>query len=150
MTSTEQLPAGLRLRVGQVTVLLGTDEARRGIVQLLDEATARTGAGPGGRATVCRLSAGCGDDATQRCAALRALALDRPSLLIADRITDGLDGPSRRTVLGELALVAGAGVAVLADDADPVAALAVAGHALRVGPQGQLTSEAPDALPSFD
>ena len=65
----------------------------------------------------------------------------RPSLVLVDRLTDGLTGPERRTVLTALRRLAATGVAVLVDDLDPVAALATADVALRVGADGSLAAD---------
>jgi hypothetical protein len=53
----------------------------------------------------------------------------------------GLDDAGRRTVLQALRSVARTGTAVLVDDVDPVAALAVADGALRVGADGSIGAD---------
>ena len=61
--------------------------------------------------------------------------------MLVDRLTDGLDAADRRAVLAELRTLAAAGPAVLVNDADPVAAMAVADTALRAGSDGSLRAE---------
>ena len=65
-------------------------------------------------------------------------ARDGLAVLLADRPTAGLDDDGRRTVLHALRSAARAGTAVLVDDVDPVAALAVADSALRVDADGSV------------
>ncbi len=63
-------------------------------------------------------------------------------MVLVNRLTDGLDAADRRTVLAALRVLAAAGPAVLVDDADPVAALAVADGALRAGADGSVQVDA--------
>lgn len=58
-----------------------------------------------------------------------------------DRFTDGLAAAERRAVLTRLPALAASGVAVLVDDADPVARMAVADGALRVDRSGDIRVE---------
>ncbi|MGY1600773.1 hypothetical protein [Geodermatophilus sp. SYSU D00815] len=132
---------GLRLPTAQVTVLLGADRARREVMAALDESTGRC-AGGHGDVQVRRLAAA--GDLAQRLAAL-AGARDAAVVLV-DRLTDGLGSAERRAVLAAVRAVAGSGCAVLVDDDDPVAALAVADGALRAGTAGELSVE-PVAVP---
>lgn len=138
--TAEPSSRGLRLPSRQVTVLLGPAPARRNVLQLLDAATARR---PGGSAVggVLTVTSGRTCSADERRAALRQAAEHRPAIVLVARLTDGLDATDRRTVLAELRTLTGAGAAVLVDDADPVAALAVADGALRAGSDGSLQPE---------
>jgi hypothetical protein len=123
--------AGVRLPAGRVTVLLGPDEARRRLVGSVD-----------GRGTqVLTVTAGRACTAAERLDALATAARQEPALVLVARLTDGLAAPDRRAVLGALRVLAARGPAVLVDDTDPVAALAVADGALRVGPDGVLRPE---------
>jgi hypothetical protein len=132
MSTDAQSSPGFRLPTGRITVLLGPDAVRRGLLSRLDPGCAR------GVLTV-RSARERGAD--ERVAALAQAAGHRPSLVLVDRLTDGLDATDRRTVLAELRTLAAAGPAVLVDDADPVAALAVADGALRAGADGSLRPE---------
>lgn len=130
----------LRLRTGAVTVLLGPEALRRQVLAELDEATARCAAGhlaPG----VHRLAPADDEPAAARVQALERLAATGCPLLLADRPTAGLSGSDRRCVLAALRTLARTGTAVLTDDVDPVAALAVADAGLRVFPDGALVSD---------
>jgi hypothetical protein len=138
MSATVQ-PDGLRLRAGHVTVLLGPAAARRAVVERLDGGTARCPHGHGGLACV---TAAAHNPVRDRLAALALAGAQRPSVLVVDRLTDGLAAGERRALLAELRTIAAAGPAVLVDDADPVAALAVADGVLRIGPDGSLHAEA--------
>ena len=120
---------GFRLATGRVTVLLGPDVVRRGLLGRLD---------PGPDAGVLAVTSARGRTAAERIAALDQAAGHRPALVLVDRLTDGLGAADRRTVLAELRRLAAAGPAVLVDDTDPVAALAVADGALRVGLDGSV------------
>jgi hypothetical protein len=124
----------LRLPVGDVTVLLGPTVARRRVMNRLDDAGGRCSAGHD--AAVRRLGARAVEPVGERLAALRAVADRRPAVVLVDRLTDGLAAADRRAVLAGLRDVAAAGAAVLVDDVDPVAALAVADGALRVDAAG--------------
>ena len=130
--------APLRLRTGAMTVLLGDDAARRTLLADLDEDTARCRDGhrlPG----VVRLRFDASVPAPERAQAVATR--EGLAVLLADRPTAGLDAAGRRTVLQALRTVARAGTAVLVDDVDPVAALAVADSALRVGADGSLSAD---------
>jgi len=130
--------APLRLRTGAVTVLLGDDAARRSLLAELDEDSARCRSGHDLPA-VARLCFDHAVPAPQR--AQSVAAHGGLAVLLADRPTLGLDDAGRRTVLQALRSVARAGTAVLVDDVDPVAALAVADGALRVGVDGSLVAD---------
>jgi len=128
---------GFRLRTGCVTVLLGPDAVRRDVLGQLD-----AGRGPRERPTgVLTVTSGQAPTAPERISALVQAAEQRPSLVVVDRVTDGLTAADRRAVLAELRTLAAAGPAVLVDDTDPVAALAVADGALRAGADGTLRTE---------
>ena len=135
----------LRLEIGRVTALLGPRPARRAVLAALDGGSARCGQQAGG---VRRVTCGSTDPAGARIAAVRALADDRlGGVVLVDHLTDGLAAAERRTVLAELRVLAGSGTAVLVDDEDPVAALAAADGALRVGSDGALVvTDSRDAL----
>jgi hypothetical protein len=128
MTSSAPSSPGLRLPTGRVTVLLGPDAVRRGLLAGL-EAAARS---------VLTVTSARGRGVAERIAALTQAAGHRPSVVLVDRLTDGLEAGDRRTVLAALRTLAATGPAVLVDDADPVAALAVADGALRAGPDGSV------------
>jgi ABC-type ATPase involved in cell division len=130
--------APLRLRTGAVTVLLGDDDARRTLLADLDEQTARCHGGHGLPA-VLRLGFDHAVPALERARAVTSR--EGLAVLLADRPTVGLDDGGRRTVLHALRSVARAGTAVLVDDVDPVAALAVADSALRVGADGSVGTD---------
>ena len=130
--------APLRLRTGAVTVLLGDDAARQALLADLDEDTARCRSGHG-LPGVERLHFDRTVPALDR--AHSVAARQGLAVLLADRPTVGLDEVGRRTVLHALREVARAGTAVLVDDVDPVAALAVADSALRVDADGALGAD---------
>ena len=130
--------APLRLRTGAVTVLLGDDAARQRVLADLDEQTARCHGGHG-LPGVDRLRFDRAVPAHERARAVAAR--QGLAVLLADRPTQGLDDSGRRTVLQALRSVARAGTAVLVDDLDPVAALAVADSALRVGADGSIGAD---------
>lgn len=132
MAADAQSSSGFRLPTGRVTVLLGPDAARRGLLSRLD---------PGSVRGVLTVTSARERRADERVAALAQAAGHRPSLVLVDRLTDGLDAADRKAVLAELRTLAAAGPAVLVDDADPVAALAVADTALRAGDDGSLRAE---------
>ncbi|MEU2350012.1 hypothetical protein [Modestobacter sp. NPDC049651] len=123
---------GLRLPVGGVTVLLGPAAARAATMAALDDDSARCGADHDAL-PVLRLSGRAADGVRQRLDAVDAARASRASLVLVDRLTEGLAAGDRRTVLTALSAVASSGRAVLVDDDDPVAALAVADGALRTG-----------------
>jgi hypothetical protein len=127
----------LRLAVGQVVVLLGPTVARRRVMNRLDDRSGRCAQGHD--AGVRRLTAHPADPVADRLAALDVL--DSTAILLVDRFTDGLAARQRRAVLAALPAVAARGVAVLVDDSDPVAALAVADGALRIDRAGELVAE---------
>jgi hypothetical protein len=129
MTSDPAPSAGFRLPTGQVTVVLGPDAARRGLLGRLD---------PGSAQGVLTVTSARGRSAPERVAALTQAAGHRPAMVLVDRLTDGLGAADRRTVLDALRTLAAGGPAVLVDDADPVAALAVADGALRASPDGSV------------
>ncbi|MBM7804337.1 ABC-type uncharacterized transport system ATPase subunit [Geodermatophilus bullaregiensis] len=131
---------GLRLPVGDVTVLLGPPGARRGVMSALDDASGRCASGHAS-VRVHRLAAHASDGVHERLDAIEAVAGQGATIVLVDRFTDGLAAPDRRRLLAALRPVATAGRAVLVDDADPVAALAVADGALRADPAGGLAPE---------
>jgi hypothetical protein len=131
---------GLRLPVGDVTVLLGPAAARARVMAALDDESARCASGHG-TVRVHRLAARDGDDLRRRLDALDDARHSGTTIVLVDRFTDGLPSPERRAVLSALRPVATAGRAVLVDDSDPVAALAVADGALRVDAEGGLSPE---------
>jgi hypothetical protein len=117
----------VRLPTGQVTVLLGRGLARRQVMTRLDDT-----------AGVQRVRAGEAEPVAVRLARLRDADA---ALVLVDRITDGLTAPERRTVLAGVRELALAGCAVLVDDIDPVAALAIADGGLRIDPVRGLVPE---------
>jgi hypothetical protein len=131
---------GLRLPVGDVTVLLGPAGARQGVMAALDDDSGRCASGHAS-VRVHRLAARVDDGVRQRLDAIEAVAGQDATIVLVDRFTDGLAAPDRRRLLAALRPVATAGRAVLVDDADPVAALAVADGALRADPAGGLAHE---------
>ncbi|NHC15625.1 hypothetical protein G9H71_17730, partial [Motilibacter sp. E257] len=74
----------------------------------------------------------------RRLVALAVAVAQGPAALVVDRLTDGLDAEGRRALLALLRCLAADRRAVLVDDSDPVAALAVADDAVRVGVPGVL------------
>jgi hypothetical protein len=132
MSADAQSSSGFHLATGCVTVLLGPDAARRGLLSRID---------PGNARGVLTVTSARQRGRDERLAALAHAAGHRPSLVLVDRLTDGLDAADRRAVLAELRTLAAAGPAVLVNDADPVAAMAVADTALRAGSDGSLRAE---------
>lgn len=139
-------PAPLRLRTGSVTVLLGADDDRHAVLAALDEATARCAGGHGVPGAV-RLQLDPEASAAERHALVEMHG--GLAVVLADRPTAGLDAAGRRRVLQALRDLAATGTAVLVDDVDPVAALAVADAALRVAGDGALSVE-DLAVPALD
>lgn len=129
----------LRLPTGSVTVLLGPSVQRRRTMNRLDDTSGQCAGGHD--APVHRLGARRAESTAERLATVAAARRSPAALVLADRLTDGLDARGRSTVLTALRGVAADGAAVLVDDADPVAALAVADGALRVAADGGLTPE---------
>jgi hypothetical protein len=121
---------GLRLPLGQMTVLMGSEHARRQVMTALDESTGRC-AGGHGSVPVQRLSSSSDEEVGPRLEAVEEARRGDASILLVDRITDGLSSTDRRAVLSAVRSVAAPGRAVLVDDADPVAALSFADGALR-------------------
>jgi hypothetical protein len=105
----------------------------------LDEGTGRCASGHDAVGAV-RLVAAPNDAVTERLEALAAVRRSGATIVLVDRFTDGLAARERAAVLRELAGLA-PGRAVLVHDSDPVAALAVADGALRVGRSGGLSYE---------
>lgn len=136
--STDASP-GFRLATRRVTALLGPDAARRSIVGALDS---------GGLANVLTVTSAPGRSVAERITALAQAAGLRPVLVLVNRLTDGLGAADRRTVLAEVRRLADGGPAVLVDDVDPVAALAVADGALRASPDGTVAAD--DLAPAAD
>lgn len=131
---------GLRLPVGDVTVLLGPAAARRQVMAALDDDSGRCAAGHSAL-RVQRVAAGAADDVNRRMQAIEAVRHAGATIVLVDRVTAGLASPDRRAVLAALRPLATAGRAVLVDDDDPVAALAVADGALRADPAGDVSAE---------
>lgn len=131
---------GLRLPVGDVTVLLGPAAARREVMAALDEGSGRCASGHGA-VRVRRLAATTGDDLRRRLDAVDDASRSGTTIVLVDRLTEGLAAADRRALLRALRPVATSGRAVLVDDDDPVAALAVADGALRVDAAGALAPE---------
>lgn len=129
----------LRLPTGSITVLLGPSVQRRRMMNRLDDASGRCA--DGHDAVVRRLGARATESAADRLATVDAARRGPTAMVLADRLTDGLDAHDRSTVLSALRAVAADGVAVLVDDIDPVAALAVADGALRVDERGEVQVE---------
>ena len=131
---------GLRLPVGDVTVLLGPATARRRVMAALDDDSGRCASGHAA-VQVHRVAVSADDDVHRRIEAIEAVREVGATIVLVDRLTDGLTSPDRRAVLAALRPVATGGRAVLVDDDDPVAALAVADGALRADPAGGLSAE---------
>lgn len=132
----------LKLPVASVVALLGPAPVRSAVCGALDEDSARCADGHGGLGVV-RLSAPAHEPVADRLARVAGVAAP---VVLVHRITDGLPAPQRRTVLGALRGLAARGATVLVDDADPVAALAVADAALRAHADGRVELEQlPDA-----
>jgi hypothetical protein len=129
MTSSAPPSPGLRLPTGRVTALLGPDAARRDLLARLD---------PGAGRSVLTVTSARGRGVAERIGALTQAAGHRPAMVLVNRLTDGLGTGDRRTVLAALRALAATGPAVLVDDVDPVAALAVADGALRADPDGSV------------
>jgi hypothetical protein len=129
---------GLRLPIGDVTVLLGPALARLRVMAQLDEGSGRTS----GQAAVGvqRLVAGPDDTFAERLDALDSAGRCDATIVLVDRFTDGLAADERAAVLRRLHAVAD-GRAVLVNDRDPVAALATADGALRIERTGELSYE---------
>jgi hypothetical protein len=139
----------LRLPLGCVTVLLGPALARSRVMAALDESSGRCASGHDAVGAV-RLVAGPDESVEDRLEALAAVPRGGATVVLVDRFTDGLSARERGVVLRELQELA-AGRAVLVHDCDPVAALAVAGGALRIDRAGGLEFEPvgePDYLAS--
>lgn len=128
----------LRLPVGSITVLLGPSLARHRMMNALDESSSTCQSAHA--VDVCRLRADRDQDVAARLATIDAVRRGTASVVLVDRFTDGLSARERREVLARLHDIA-AGRAVLVHDADPVAALAVAGGALRIDRTGGLVYE---------
>ncbi len=114
--------------------------ARRRVMAALDDDSGRCASGHSA-VRVHRLARAAGDDVHRRVAAVEAAREAGATIVLIDRLTEGLAAPDRRTVLAALRPVATGGRAVLVDDDDPVAALAVADGALRADPAGGLSAE---------
>jgi hypothetical protein len=126
----------LRLPTGEVTVLLGEQIVRRRLMAMLDDSSATEHGAP---ARARRVTA----DASTGVAERRRRLEDAgdAAVVLVDRVTDGLDATGRRAVLAALGGVAARGAAVLVDDDDCVAALAVADGTLRADPVRGLVLE---------
>lgn len=136
----------LRLPTGEVTVLLGEQIVRGRLMDMLDPTTAT--AESGGRVAVRRVGAETGEGVATRRRRLEDAG--DAAIVLVDRITDGLDAAGRRAVLGVLASVAARGAAVLVDDDDCVAALALADGTLRADPVRGLVLEPAEATPLLE
>jgi hypothetical protein len=130
--------APLRLRTAAVTVLLGDRPARSEVLGALDESTARCGGGHRSAARRWRCSPS--TTAEERVRELAEL-VDGCALLLVEGATAGLEPAGRRRVVDALRAASRTGTAVLVDDPDPIAVLAVADAALRVAPDGALTQD---------
>ncbi|MDD7968680.1 hypothetical protein [Actinomycetospora lemnae] len=119
----------LRLPTAEVTVLLGEPIVRRRLMAMCDDASAG----------VRRITADPSSGVLERRRRLEEAG--GAAVLLVDRVTDGLDATGRRVVLGALAGLAARGAAVLVDDDDSVAALAVADATLRADPARGLVVE---------
>lgn len=120
----------LRLPTAEVTVVLGEPIVRRRLMAMVDDGS------PAVRRITVDPTAGVAE---------RRRGLEEAgdaAVVLVDRVTDGLDATGRRAVLGALAGLAARGVAVLVDDDDSVAALAVADGTLRADPLRGLVVEA--------
>lgn len=140
---------GLRLPLGDVTVLLGPDSARRDVMRALDESTGRCASGQGS-VPVVRLTAAPEDELAERLTAVRDAGRGPASIVLVERVTQGLAAADRRAVLTAVRGMAAPGRAVLVDDTDPVAALSIADGALRTDGAGNLAAGPlgrPDLLP---
>jgi hypothetical protein len=126
----------LRLPTGEVTVLLGEQIVRRRLMAMLDDSSA-TASGAPARARRVTGDASAGVAERRR----RLEDAGDAAIVLVDRITVGLDAAGRRAVLGALEGVAARGAAVLVDDDDSVAALAVADGTLRADPVQGLVLE---------
>jgi ABC-type uncharacterized transport system ATPase subunit len=133
----------LRLPVGSVTVLLGPSLARHRVMNALDESSRTCRSDHA--IDVCRLRAHRDDGVVARLEALDTVRRGSASVVLVDRFTDGLSARERRAVLARLQDIA-AGRVVLVHDVDPVAALAVAGGAVRIDRTGGLVFEPIDEL----
>lgn len=136
----------LRLPTGEVTVLLGEQIVRGRLMDMLDPTSAT--AESGGRVAVRRVGAEEGEGVATRRRRLEDAG--DAAIVLVDRITDGLDAAGRRAVLGVLASVAARGAAVLVDDDDCVAALALADGTLRADPVRGLVLEPAEATPLLE
>ncbi|GAA4874938.1 hypothetical protein [Actinomycetospora straminea] len=119
----------LRLPTAEVTVLLGEPIVRRRLMAMCDDASS------GVRRITVDPSAGVRERRR------RLEEAGGAAVVLVDRVTDGLDATGRRVVLGALAGLAARGAAVLVDDDDSVAALAVADATLRADPVRGLVVE---------
>ncbi|SCX44140.1 hypothetical protein SAMN03159343_1361 [Klenkia marina] len=127
----------LKLPVASVVALAGPDAVRAAVCAALDEDSARCSAGHA-NLRVARLGARPGLTLAER---MTMLAEATTPVVLVDRLTDGLTSTQRRTVLAGLRALADRGATVVVDDADPVAALAVADAALRVDATGRVELE---------
>ncbi|GAA1874511.1 hypothetical protein GCM10009836_64520 [Pseudonocardia ailaonensis] len=130
---------GLRLSLGELTVILGPAVARRRLMSLLNET--RTRCAQEHEATTIRLTARVADPVDERLAALDDAADSTAALVLVDRLTDGLDARERLRVLIAARRLVHPERAVLVEDADPVAALAHADGALRTDRDGAVVPE---------
>jgi hypothetical protein len=140
---------GVRLPVGEVTVILGPAVARRRLMHALDEDHVRCA--DTHEVPALRLTARAADPLDRRLAAIDESGATDAALVLVDRLTDGLDAPGRRAVLRAARGLARPHRAVLVEDADPVAALSHADGALRTDRSGAVVVEelaSPDYLAS--
>jgi len=136
----------LRLPTGEITVLLGEQIVRRRLMDMLDPTSGRAESGTS--VAVRRVGAAPTEGVASRRRRLEDVG--DAAIVLVDRITDGLDAAGRRAVLGALASVAARGAAVLVDDDDCVAALAVADGTLRADPVRGLVLESAGAVPLLE
>lgn len=117
---------------GEVTVLCGTREQRRRLFALLLHAPARAR----GEQVVRHVTVSASSTAADREALLGRLVEAPADVLLVDNVTGGLGARARRSLLGLLRRLADAGTAVVVDDRDPLAAMAVADHSLSFDADG--------------
>ena len=86
---------GLRLPVGDVTVLLGPAAVRRQVMAALDDDSGRCASGHSA-VRVQRLAAAADDDVHRRIEAIESVREAGATIVLVDRLTEGLAAPARR------------------------------------------------------